>query len=342
MPVTPRTYTSDAELLGDIDSHLYAFDGDAALFMAMDQAAYARSIFLDRRISPAGEGVLRRPIAALLAALPTVAVQPPAWIFHMAHTGSTLLARGLDDESGALVLREPLALRQLGVAAAWRQDGLAEPLRLATTLYGRRRTGAAATIIKANVPVNFLIPALLATGTPAVLLYFPLARYVTAVLRSDANRNWVRFVTDELKPGIEALVGPIADADDASRAAALWLAQIWLFAAAQAQFPAALSLDADTLFDRPAETLAAAARHLGRSADADAIAAAVGGPIFNSYSKNPGVAFDNQARRERQDAAAAALADELTTARGWIAARRDDLPERLARPLVGAAPLLVD
>src|SRR5438128_6215682 len=106
------------------DHYLHSFEGDSALFVPMDRGAYHRSIFLDGRISPASDQSMHLPAAALNAG-----AQAPArtgWIFHVAHCGSTLLARALDDPGSNLVLREPLALRQ----QAFGRD----PARLAVVL----------------------------------------------------------------------------------------------------------------------------------------------------------------------------------------------------------------
>src|SRR6478735_4694267 len=100
------------DLYSSPDHFLHSFDNDAALFVPMDRAAYHRSIFLDDRISPAGDGVAPVPLAALTNVPPP---RPTGWIFHVAHCGSTLLARALDTLGGNLVLREPLALRQAAV-----------------------------------------------------------------------------------------------------------------------------------------------------------------------------------------------------------------------------------
>ncbi len=341
MPGAPLT---DAALIADPAHHLYAFGEGEALFMPMDRAAYLGSAFLDRRIVAAAPGVLRRPLAAMFAALGDRSGPQPAWIFHMAHCGSTLLARALDGADTALVLREPLALRQLGVAAAHGDAGLDNALRLATCLHGRRLGDARTpTLVKANVPVNFLLPQLFAAATPVLLLYHPLTAWLLAVLRSDANRNWVRFVTDELRPGIEALAGPVAGLGDARLAAALWLAQARLFAAALAAAPNAVSLAADTLYSEPAATLAAAARHFGRDADPARIAATVAGPVFSRYSKNPDIAFDEAARQAQRAEAASRLAGEIAAAQRWLANRvaTYPLPARFVRPLIGDAPPLL-
>jgi hypothetical protein len=309
----------------------------------MDRAAYHRSIFLDRRISPASDVASKAPVAPLVAELGSRAFPSPAYLFHIAHCGSTLLARALDDPAGPLVLREPMALRQLGVAAA---NGGADPgaVRLAAALYGRR-SGAGTTLVKANVPVNWLIPDLLtlAPETPAILLYYPLETYLTAILRSGNHRGWVRFVTGELRPGVEAMAGPIAGLADAELAATLWLAQMRLYADVLARFPKTASLDADTLFDDPAAVLTAANRLLGRVDDPAAVAATVAGPIFSTYSKNPSVAFDNAARLAMRAATQQEVAAELAAAQRFLAQRLPSfpVPERLARPLAGQAPSLL-
>ena len=139
------------DLFASPDHYLHSFEGDAALFMPMDRAAYHRSIFLDGRISPAANRIDEAPGRRRLTDAVRQAA-PTGWIFHVAHCGSTLLARALDRPSANLVLREPLALRQLALAA--------DPGRLALTLamLSKRYRDDLPTIVKANVPVNFLLP----------------------------------------------------------------------------------------------------------------------------------------------------------------------------------------
>lgn len=339
--ITPDAPTND-ELLSDTGHYLYAFDGNDAVFATMDRAAYHRSIFLDRRISPAGDGSVVRPVAALAAKLGPRPLTPPGWIFHIAHCGSTLLARALDRPDGPLVLREPMALRQVGVeAAAGRDNG--DALRLAVALYGRQRGGLS--VVKANVPVNFAAHALLAAApdAPAILLHYPLEAYLLAILRSDNHRGWVRFVTGELQAGIARWGGRIDALSDAELAATLWLAQMRIYVDLLARYPSARSLSADTLFARPGETLAAAAALFGRADDPEWVAATVAGPVFTTYSKNPGVAFDNAQRLAMKRQTANALAGELAAARRLVAGRTRDLalPEALDRPLVGEAVALM-
>lgn len=325
--------------LSSPDAFLYACDGDAAVLVPMDRAAYYRSIFLDTRISRAANSVEHLPLSALV----TSAGPRPAWIFHVAHCGSTLLARALDDPAGEVVLREPLALRE---AAVGRIVGAGDRSRLTLVagMCGRRYGSDARALVKANVPVNFVIDDLLAddADAPVILLYFPLADYLAAILRGPNHRAWLRRVTDELRGGIAALVGRFGDSD-AERAAALWLAQLRAYAATLDRYPNTRSLDANAFFDSPHAVIVAAAALLGRPVGDAAVDAIVAGPLFATYSKNPAHPYDNATRTALREAAAPAILPELTSARAWVAARLSvyPLPVRLTPSLVGDAPLLL-
>jgi hypothetical protein len=337
------------DLMASPDHYLFAFEGDQATVLPMDRAAYARSIFLDRRISPAGRQIAHVDAARLAGILDRNQTPVPetGWIFHVAHCGSTLLARALD-VPGDLVLREPVSLRQLAIEAvdgprdeAWRSR-----LRLALRMMGRRYAPDAPVVVKANVPVNFIVDEMMAERptAPAVFLYYPLETYLLAILRSDNHRAWVMSVTTELareldrrEPCDTPPTGP------ALAAARLWLAQVRIYADALSRYPGAASLDAATLFARPTEVLAVAARHLGVEISADDLATTVASPLFSTYSKNPDMAFDNAARLAREAEQRALLAEELAAATRWVRARleKQPLPERLDRPLVGPAPTLI-
>lgn len=298
------------------DFYLHSIEGDEAIIVPMDQAAYQRSIFLDRRISPAGEGGFRVPFAAFGPA----AANPPqlGWIFHVAHCGSTLLARALDELAAGrnLVLREPLALRQLSFI---RDES---KLSIVLASLARRYPGGGPTLIKANVPVNFILPDIVArdAAAPAILLMLDLPDYLLAILRSDQHRLWLRNIVSQFA-GELGLAGSISDAQ---AAAALWLGQMRRFAAAAEQMPNARTLDAERFFGDPAASLTAAAKLLGVSAPAAAVAALVAGPLFSSYSKRPEVAFDNAARLERRDQLSRALAGDIDEAQEWVAKAAPD------------------
>jgi hypothetical protein len=308
------------DLFASPDHYLHSFDGDGAIFVPMDRAAYHRSIFLDRRISPAADGEMGLPLDALPLVSPKP--KPTGWIFHVAHCGSTLLARALDRPDGNLVLREPLALRQSAL--------FPDPKRLAlvAAMLSKRYQADLPTIVKANVPVNFLLPDLAALDPDAgaIFLYLGLEDYLSAILRSDNHRGWLENVTAQLA----AHLGDTSALSDPERAAMLWLAQLRAFAAALGKMPNARALDAELFFSNPAPVLQVAARCLGAPMTADEARTITNGPLFSTYSKNPTVAFDNTVRLTRKAEIERSLADELDRARHWIKVHGTDAPAVIA------------
>ncbi len=301
-----------ADLVSTPDNYLHSFEGDEAVFVPMDRAAYRRSIFLDARISPAADGAMRVP-AAMLAGSEGNA-PPIGWIFHVAHCGSTLLARALEDLSGALVLKEPAALRQLGFAPD------AARLNVVLAMLARRYVADVPNVVKANVPVNFLLADIAARRPQdkAIVLYWTLADYLTAILRSDNHRQWLRGITDHF--GAELALP--AGASDAIRAAALWRGQAERFLALAQAMPQTATLDEALLFADPARAVGLAAAHLGLPASPAEVEQIVKGPLFATYSKRPDVAFDNVDRLARAEADSTAVAGEIESAAAWLGGSR--------------------
>jgi hypothetical protein len=247
------------QLLCSPDYYLHSLDGDDAVFVSMDSAAYKRSIFLDGRISPAAEGSVRVPLCAL-----TATESKPlglGWIFHIAHCGSTLLARAIEALSAPhnIMLREPLTLRQISL------DPSLASVQNVLPLLAKRYPGGSHTIIKANVPVNFLLSEIAEhdTGAPAIFLHMHLPDYLLAILRSDNHRGWVRAIVVQFAAPLK-VTAPLRDAE---AAAALWLGMVRRFACAIGDMPNARTLDAEVFFADPASSLAGATKQLGIAAD---------------------------------------------------------------------------
>jgi hypothetical protein len=326
-----------------------ALEPQAMVLAEMDRDAYHRSIFCDARIASKAPPA-RAPIAPLLDYNSAHPTQPNiGYIFHVAHCGSTLLARALDVKSTNLVIREPMLLRQLGVQRS-AQFGTPAPedwrkrLDLATTMLNRRYVADGPVIVKANVPVNLIVDELMAANPQqaAITIYFSLEHYLQAILRSPNHRRWVESVSEELKDGIDGLVGPAApNQPHAVTAARLWLAQMLTFDAALRKYPNAASLNAEDLFDTPREVTAASFRHFRQTVDEPQLDTIMSGELFSRYSKNPNVAFDNAARHERRRALATEIAPEVAEARAYVEASGHRLPERLPKPLIGEPPLLL-
>ena len=270
------------------------------------------------------------------------------FIHHVAQCGSTLLARALDD-GAALGIREPFALRQLGVQAGASGEHAGENwsamLSLVLSLLGKRFDAAAPVVIKGNVPISMIAApiAALDPGQAGILLHFPLDDYLAAVLRTPNHGQWVDSVVGELRLGQDRVVGPIEGLSTPERAAALWLSLVTHYDRLLTAHPQMRSLDANRLFDQPAPTIAAAAALFGIPMADDQAQAIAAGPLFHSYGKNPEQPYDPGQRVERREETRRDHADEFAAARRWVEGRLGDagLPDALANPLLGeVAPLL--
>jgi hypothetical protein len=221
------------------------------------------------------------------------------------------------------VLREPLALRQLALAPD------PERLKVVLAMLAKRYRAERATIVKANVPVNFLLPEIAAAEPDArvIFRYLGLEDYLRAILRNEGHREWLGNVTRQLGRHLPDL----AMAKDAERAAALWAAQMRAFALAMDAWPSARSLDAEAFFAEPALHVTLAAAQLDVALDAAQIAAIVDGPLFATYSKNPTVAFDNEARLARRRELEESLAPEIAQARDWVERHAGDVGAAVER-----------
>ena len=332
---------------------LHDFLPDAAVFQPMTEADLRKSIFVDGRIRHGNRPNFRVPLGTLIdqyAAHPA----PPrriGWIFHIAHCGSTLLARALDHPGRSFVLREPLAPRRLGVLmgadreAGSSDAGFAKKLSAATAILGKRWDTDKPLVIKANVPVNFIAHEIMAADPagPAVLLYFPLAKYLAAVLRTDSHADWVGKIYDELRIAGSPLVVGNEPTTLPEKAGALWFTQMKAFESLLADYPGTSSLDASYFFAHSSETIRAAAHQFDIDLSEQEIEEMVSGELFATYSKNPALDYEVEVRAAREREAIDRLSAEIGEARAWVgkAAERHGLPETLARPLAGESPKLL-
>ena len=205
-------------------------------------------------------------------------------------------------------------------------------------MLGKRFNHAAPVIVKANVPVNFMLDwAMRRHPDPrAIMLYLPFEDYLLAVLRTDIHRRWVESVGSELYPALASILDPADLLDPARIAAALWLAQMQRFAAALNAFPATRSLDARTFFAFPADTLAAAFALFGVAVPPEEVTAIVSGPLFSSYAKRDDLTFTEADWRDRRERDATRLSSEIVEARTWLDGRLEQhpLPKDVAEAVV--------
>lgn len=344
-------------LVDDPALYLFAFDfdQDVAQVLAMDRSALHRSIFLDGRIERSKAQIHRISLPVMLDAYkgPPLSERPVGMIFHVAQCGSTLLARALDHPGKSLSLREPYALRQLGVLAGGdaHETGKLDDVRygqmlhMALSMYGKRWPFETAVVVKANVPVNCIAEQVMGLNpqAPAVTLYFGLEDYVAAVMRTEGHENWVETVYAELRLDRHPLVSDAVPGSTAERTAALWFMQMKAFEAVLDGFANTRSLDAADFLDNPQPAIAAAAELFGVALSEAEMRDMVAGDLFQTYSKNPTLDYDPEVRLAREAQSKKRLAGAIDAAFAWAEAAkaRHGLVESFAKPLSGEArPLL--
>ena len=214
---------------------------------------------------------------------------------------------------------------------------------LAHAMAARRFNPARPTVVKANVPVNFMLAPLLELdpAARAILLYQPFEAYLVSILRAPEHRTWVDRITDQMAPALSSSVGLTHESSLPERAAALWLFQMFAFDSLMAASSFTRSLDANTLFDAPIDAARAAARHLDAiDADVDGNAAS----LLGRYAKDTSRQFTDEDRRNRDIDDRRRLAGEISSARSWLDRnpRASALPACLGRSLLGDPPPLLD
>jgi hypothetical protein len=344
------TVTID-RLVADPSLYLHSIDGHHVRFVELTRDEFRKSIFFDGRIVSGSKVIYRVPLDLMLEVAADRLVDPPRlnFIHHVAQCGSTLLARALDSGQ-VLGIREPFALRQLGIQAG--ASGLASSKNWTATLsmvmrfLGKRFEPAGPVVVKDNVPISMIAEAIgkLNPGQAGIVLYFPLDDYLAAVLRTPNHAKWVDSVVNELRLGEDPVVRAAAAAlSTPERAAALWLSLIARYDRLIAANSGMRSLDANLLFDRPAETIAAAASHFNIGINAEQAARIASGPLFLTYSKDPVKPYDPAHRIERRAQTMRDHAPAVAEARAWIARRGAEVPvpAALGNPLLGTAPALL-
>ena len=340
-------------LFDDPGLYFHSFDDDHARFVEMDREHYARSIFFDRRIVCSTNKVYRIPLDSLLEVLADRAPPPPRlnFIHHVAHCGSTLLARALDRGNDSLVIREPFHLRQMAVRvgprfnASSRPNVRHSPLSLSLTMLGKRYVAGTPVVVKGNVPISLIGEAIDAAdpGRAGILLHFALEDYLAAVLRTPNHIRWVHSVTGELRLGQDHAVGSLEELSTPQRAAALWLSLVRHYARMLDVNPAMRSLEANRFFDQPADTIAASAELFSIPMSSEDAVAIAGGPLFKTNAKDPEHSYDAAQRIERREDARRDLSEAFTEARSWLESgvAVSAMPMALERPLLGdPVPLL--
>lgn len=279
-----------------------------ALFVPTTRDLLSKPSFIDGRTDFSNGPAVKVALDDLLAQSLPVVSGPDRYIFHVAFCGSTLLARMLDHDGAAFVLKEPNILVDL---ANWQRSGedarFAPTVQLVLACLRRRWTENEAVVVKPSNWMNNLLP-YLATESADLRQLFVTMRpraHLVALLRGGRDRlTFAARTAAHLAPSVpqgnawlQAAISAINDpiGQTLNLALAALRLQERLF-----ETHIGLRLDAEAIFADAATAARRASNALGLGLDPETIDAASAART-QINAKRPGHAFSVR-EREGEDA----------------------------------------
>lgn len=305
------------QVMASPELHLHQLDPvqQAGLFVQMPAGAYRSASFLDGRSfgnqTIAGWIPLRSIYDTVLAG--PVPATPLHFIFHMGHTGSTLLSRLLDETGAVQPLREPLVLRELAGMHDSRDDAASllsprEVENLAEVmlrLWGRCREGRQCAILKATSSAARMAPALMAARAKSRAVYLSMAPepYLAVILGGPASLADVRGHAAERMRRMIGLLGaapqPLHTLGPGELVAMSWLTEaLTRERLAQAVNGRLLRLDFDTFLSDVPAGIEAVLAHFELPGGAELAGRIARSPVLGRYAKAPEHAYSSGLRDE--------------------------------------------
>ena len=313
-------------------------------FLNICEDTYNNSSFLDDRyLSKYGPGVWLPwdQVAAAAATLNTSS----DFIFHIGHTGSTLLSRLLSVTGEVLPLREPSVLHALGRLQSIRDLGgqslpgqaFSEWLSVILRLLGRTYRPGQRTLIKPTSVLNVMAPAMLdqSPRSKAILLFIKPQSYLATILSSQSSRKEARTKAALRLGNIHRRLGGehwrLDEMREGEIIAMAWVGAIMALADAAALHPdRVLWVDFEYFLRQPRDALWTIIRHLREPGSEGGLDEMVGSPLLRKYSKDPSRPYDVGDRGRAIAWANQNSAADIADGRAWI-----DAFERL-QPAWGA------
>jgi len=313
----------------EIFPHALDLIADRVLLVELSEDEVRAASFLDQRVlGPARRGswVAWRQVADSMKG--HADSEPPGFIFHVGHCGSTLLSRLLEFAEGTRSLREPLPLRSLaqdladagaGRSLLSREEQL-ERLRVLCRMW---RRGAAHTVIKATSICTGLLTQLQAFSPPcrSVFIYNRLETHVATLLAGQNALTdlkgfaQLRLQRLQQKTGLEIELCRLS----LPQLAVLgWLSETTSVVDAMRDHAAQIAvLEFDSLLADPGGALAMVLAHLKLPSGGGAIENALRSPVLRTYSKAPEHSYDAGTRKAILADARSRFGREIKSALGW-------------------------
>ncbi|HTB86805.1 MAG TPA: hypothetical protein VK743_02570 [Steroidobacteraceae bacterium] len=331
-----------------LDAH-----GEKIAFIHLRESDYQRASFLDARILTPHTAVYPLTWQQVAAALASANLEERcAFIFHIGHVGSTLLARLIGAHPGAFVLREPLLLRVfaqmnygLNVQPKWSNDDTTSRLTDTLKLFSRTFESAQTPIIKATSFVSELSTNLMQrpSAPKALLMFVSPESYLATILGGPVSRQEaIALAPDRLRRlhrRIGAEVWRAETLSEGERLALAWACEMSALAQATAAArDRTYPLNFDEFLTDPAG-LSKVFRHFDIDATAAEVGAILSGPEMRRYSKAPEYAYDAALRLEVLNEARVHHGSEIRRGLDWLErAAAQFEPVRLALALAASRP----
>lgn len=315
--------TQAADLFADPSWRLDALDLNSrqAVFLRIGREALARAPFLDGRLDRSGLEQARLPLDALMQA--PAAPRPPAFIWHSAFCGSTLLTHALTASGRALGLSEPIVLEALSsLLRHGHRQAFDALLRPCLDLLAKPFSAEERIVIKpTNAVANLIAPVrALSPDAPSLFLTSEPRAFLTSVAKKgEEGRGFARRFFHLLKQDHDWSRALDAQAPgvltDLQVAALLHLVTTDLMRRAGG---GAAWLDGDMFLVDPAPALRALDAHFDLGAGTDAMDAVAASDLFTADVKTPGRAYTAADRASEAQALEREYGADLDTVMDWL------------------------
>ncbi|WP_260484018.1 hypothetical protein [Sphingomicrobium flavum] len=308
-----------------------------ARFTEMDAATYRDASFLDDRMFVDGKPFSIASWALAQEAASLVERDDAAYLFHIGHVGSTLIARMLGELDGILSIREPQLLRDVALLG---EPHRSERLPTVRRLLSRTFAPGQRALVKATSFASVLADTLPGQGSRAILLYSEPRRYIETILAGPNSPQEIRIMAPHRRQRMEAMglaIGdPIERRGDALLAAETWACEMMTLehaAGARADLQP-IWLEFDQALKQLPEVLHRLGQALGADADEAQCQAIAAGPLISRYSKASEHAYSPELRAQHLEEVRRYEAAPIAEALSWLeamAARSALLGSALAR-----------
>ena len=322
--------------------HTLDVTADAVGLARLSQDALRAASFLDARALAPGAQLQWVAWPQIAAAVQAAGLQERCgFIFHLGHTGSTLLSRLMGAHPSVLALREPLPLRALAQQSLdvdapespWGPEGLEARTAAFVGLWSRTFTDDQLAVVKATSFASAMAERLLTRPSKprAIVIYSRPEPYLATVLAGANTHLDIRASAADRLKRLHRAIGRarwrLYELAYPEVVAMSWAAEMTaLDSAARAAADQVLWLEFDRLLLRPQAGLAAAFAHFQRPAAAQEVAAIVAGPEMGRYSKAPEHAYDAGLRSRVLEEARRTQAPAIAQGLAWLEAAANACP----------------